>query len=64
VFQADAIGCQIITATKDILGKLSLVGKDLDDYSLETVKMFRRDAVAAGFEIGDPVEHSGVRAVA
>ena len=64
VFQADAIGCHIITATKDILGKLSLVGKDLDDYSLETVKMFRRDAVAAGFEIRDPVEDSGVRAVA
>jgi len=64
VFQADAIGCHIITATKDILGKLSLVGKDLDDYSLETVKMFRRDAVAAGFEIGDPAEDSGVRAVA
>jgi transaldolase len=64
VFQADAIGCHIITATKDVLGKLSLVGKDLDDYSLETVKMFRRDAVAAGFEIGDAVEDSGVRAVA
>lgn len=64
VFQADAIGCHIITATKDILGKLSLVGKDLDDYSLETVKMFRRDAVAAGFEIGNPVEDSSVRAVA
>jgi len=64
VFQADAVGCHIITATKDILAKLSLVGKDLDDYSLETVKMFRRDAVAAGFEIGDPVEDSTVRAVA
>ena len=64
VFQADAVGCHIITATKDILAKLSLVGKDLDDYSLETVKMFRRDAVAAGFEIGDPVQDSSVRAVA
>lgn len=64
VFQADAVGCHIITATKDVLAKLSLVGKDLDDYSLETVKMFRRDAVAAGFEIGDPVEDSSVRAVA
>jgi transaldolase len=64
VFQADAVGCHIITATKDVLAKLSLVGKDLDDYSLETVKMFRRDAVAAGFEIGDPVEDSIVRAVA
>jgi transaldolase len=64
VFQADAVGCHIITATKDLLAKLSLVGKDLEDYSLETVKMFRRDAVAAGFEIGDPVGASQVRAVA
>jgi transaldolase len=64
IFQADAVGCHIITATKDILAKLSLVGKDLDEYSLETVKMFRRDAVAAGFEIGEPVEASSVRAVA
>jgi transaldolase len=64
VFHADVVGCHIITATKDILAKLSLVGKDLDDYSLETVKMFRRDAVAAGFEIADPVEGSSVRAVA
>jgi transaldolase len=51
IFQADAIGCHIITATKDVLAKLPLVGKDLDAYSLETVEMFRRDAVAAGFEI-------------
>jgi transaldolase len=64
IFQADAVGCHIITATKDVLAKLSLVGKDLDDYSLETVKMFRRDAVAARFEIGDTVEASSVRAVA
>src|SRR5581483_10103612 len=40
VFQADEAGCHIITATNDILRKLSLVGKDLVDYSLETVKMF------------------------
>jgi transaldolase len=51
VFQADAIGCQIITVTNDVLKKLSLVGKDLDEYSLETVKMFRDDAVAAGFSL-------------
>ena len=51
VFQADAIGCHVITATNDILNKLSLVGKDLSDYSLETVKMFRDDAVKAGFAI-------------
>jgi transaldolase len=61
VFQADAIGCHIITVTNDVLKKLSLVGKDLDDYSLETVKMFRDDAVAAGFslEAGEAVAVSG-----
>jgi transaldolase len=51
VFQADEVGCHIITATNDILAKLALVGKDLDEYSLETVTMFRRDALAAGYEI-------------
>jgi len=51
VFQADAIGCHIITVTHDVLKKLSLVGKDLDTYSLETVKMFHSDAVAAGFSL-------------
>lgn len=51
VFQADAVGCHIITATNDILKKLSLVGKDLDAYSLETVEMFHKDAKAAGFTI-------------
>ena len=51
VFQADAVGCHVITATADVLNKLSLVGKDLTTYSLETVEMFRKDAVAAGFTI-------------
>lgn len=51
IFQADAVGCHIITATNDILKKLSLVGKDLDAYSLETVEMFYKDATAAGFGI-------------
>lgn len=51
VFQADAVGCHIITVTHDVLKKLALVGKDLDAYSLETVKMFRSDAVAAGFSL-------------
>lgn len=51
VFQAEATGCHIITATNDILNKLSLVGKDLHEYSLETVKMFYNDATAAGFTI-------------
>lgn len=53
IFQADAIGCHIITATNDVLSKLGLVGKDLGEYSLETVRMFRRDAVAAGYTIAD-----------
>jgi len=51
IFQADDIGCQVITVTNDILKKLSLVGYDLDEYSLDTVKMFYNDAVAAGFKI-------------
>ena len=51
VFQADSIGCHIITATSDILNKLDLVGKDLTDYSLDTVKMFKNDSVASGFVI-------------
>jgi transaldolase len=51
VFQADEIGCHIITATNDILKKLSLVGKDLTAYSLETVKMFYDDAASAGYSI-------------
>ncbi|MCX7287493.1 MAG: transaldolase [Rhodobacterales bacterium] len=51
IFQADEIGCHIITVTSDILGKLSLVGKDLDEYSLDTVKMFRADALASGFTL-------------
>jgi len=51
IFQADAVGCHIITATNDILKKLALVGKDLDKYSLETVEMFYKDAKAAGYTI-------------
>lgn len=51
IWQADAVGCHIITATHDILKKLALVGKSLDDYSLETVKMFYDDATAAGFSL-------------
>ncbi len=49
LFQADAAGCHIITVTNDILKKLYLVGKDLRDFSLETVKMFHDDAVKAGY---------------
>jgi transaldolase len=51
VFQADEIGCHIITVTNDILKKLSLVGRDLSEYSLDTVKMFFSDAAQAGFAI-------------
>jgi transaldolase len=51
VFQANEVGCHIITATNDIIKKLSLVGKDLQAYSLETVEMFYKDATAAGYSI-------------
>ncbi len=51
IFQADSIGCHIITATNDILKKLNLVGKDLEEFSLETVEMFYSDAIAAGYSI-------------
>jgi transaldolase len=51
VFQADAAGVHVITATHDILAKLSLVGMDLAAYSLDTVLMFHRDAAAAGFTL-------------
>jgi transaldolase len=51
IFQADQIGCHIITVTNDVLAKLKLVGKSLADYSLETVEMFRKDAVAAAYVI-------------
>ena len=51
IFQADEAGCHIITVPPDILGKLSLVGKDLTAYSLETVHMFHRDARASAFRI-------------
>ncbi len=51
VFHADAVGCHVITVTNDILKKLSLVGNDLDDYSLDTVKMFYQDATAVGFRL-------------
>ena len=51
IFQADDIGCHVITVTNDILKKLALVGYDLDEYSLDTVKMFYKDAVDAGFKL-------------
>ena len=51
IFQAEEVGCHIITATNDILKKLSLFHKDLDLFSIETVEMFYKDAQAAGFNI-------------
>ena len=51
VVQAHQVGCHIITVTHDLLKKLDLLGKDLDQYSLETVQMFHRDARAAGFTL-------------
>ena len=51
IFQANQIGCQIITVPHDILKKISLIGKNLDDLSLETVQMFLNDATKAGFKI-------------
>lgn len=51
IFQADQCGCRIITVTNDVLKKLVLVGKNQDEYSLETVKMFYQDAEKAGYRI-------------
>ena len=51
LFQADALGCHVITVTHDLLKKLSLVGKDLSEFSLDTVKMFFNDAEAAGYSV-------------
>lgn len=51
IFHADSIGCHIITVTNDILKKLDLVGKDLNQFSLETVQMFHADAQKAGFKL-------------
>jgi len=51
VFHAEAVGCDIITMTNDLLAKLTSAGKDLAQFSLETVKMFRDDAVKAGFTL-------------
>ena len=51
IIQADQIGCHIITVTKDIIKKLQFANYNLEDYSLDTVKMFYKDAVDAGFKI-------------
>ena len=49
--QADQVGCHIITVTHDLLKKLDCLGKNLEQYSLETVRMFHGDAAAAGFKL-------------
>jgi transaldolase len=51
IFQANEIGCHVITVTNDLLKKLILVDYDLTEYSLDTVKMFYNDAVSAGFKL-------------
>lgn len=51
IFQADDVGCHVITVTNDVLKKLVLVGKDLNEYSLETVKMFYSDGQQAGYAL-------------
>ena len=51
IYQADAAGCQIITVTKDLLKKLEFFQKDLEEFSLDTVKMFYKDATSAGYRI-------------
>ena len=51
IFQANDLGCHIITATDGVLSKLKVVGKDLDDYSLETVQMFYNDAAHSGYQL-------------
>jgi transaldolase len=55
IVQADQIGCHIITVTHDLLKKLPLLGRDLTEYSLDTVKMFVDDARAANFTLDAPV---------
>lgn len=51
VVQADRVGCHIITVTHDVLKKLPLLGRDLEEFSLDTVRMFHRDAAAAGYTL-------------
>jgi transaldolase len=64
IFQADEIGCHIITVTSDILKKLSLIGKDLHDFSLETVQMFHDDAARSGYTLELAAEERPVGSLA
>jgi len=65
IFHAESVGCHVITATNDILTKLDLVGKDLNDFSLDTVHMFWQDAQKAGYtiDIAQPAVAAEVTAV-
>ena len=58
LFQADEIGCHIITMTSGVLSKMPLIGKDLESFSLDTVRMFSRDAIGAGYEIELPAQQA------
>jgi transaldolase len=58
IMQADAIGCHIITVTPDLLAKAANFGRDLEEFSLETVRMFYRDGVKCGFTIHSHNEDS------
>lgn len=51
IFQADSIGCHIITVTNDVLKKINLIGKNLEEFSLDTVVMFHRDALEADYTL-------------
>ncbi|HUY05693.1 MAG TPA: transaldolase [Acidimicrobiales bacterium] len=51
LIQANSVGCHIITMTRGLLDKLGTIGKDLDQYSLETVEMFNRDATLAKYSL-------------
>jgi len=51
IIQADEIGCHIITVTNDLISKIPLLGKDLDEFALDTVKMFASDSEAAGYRV-------------
>ncbi|VGQ26872.1 translaldolase [Streptococcus pyogenes] len=57
IYQADQLGVDIITCTTDLIAKLPLQGKDLKDYSLETVQMFLKDSTSLGFKILEDANH-------
>ncbi|HES7061567.1 TPA: transaldolase [Streptococcus pyogenes] len=57
IYQADQLGVDIITCTTDLIAKLPLQGKDLEDYSLEAVQMFLKDSTSLGFKILEDAKH-------